>query len=224
MLLTSRDAMRLSWEMAILAACQGGAKWICVREKTASPREILDLCARAQKITEKFGAQLFLNGRADLCRAAHCDGLHLPQSEISPENARLTLGFHTPIGVSVHDLEEARRAVGEGATYLLFGHVFASRSHPHHEPRGLGELEKVASAVSVPVYAVGGISAHNAAHCLEAGARGVAAISGVWEGENGAQIAANVRALRNALQEFDAPAHGLAAILKNGAHAEQTGA
>jgi thiamine-phosphate pyrophosphorylase len=204
--------MKNGWDMAILEACQGGAKWICVREKDATPRDLMDLLVRAKKIAEKFGAQVFINGRADIARATHADGLHLPENEIPVEAARMTLGFHIPIGVSVHDLAGAKKAALEGATYLLFGSIFETASHPNGKIAGLEQLSEVAQAVKIPVYAVGGINAQNAQSCLDAGAKGVAVISSAWENET----ANSIREIRKSMGEIDAPLHGLAAILKNG--------
>lgn len=202
LILTDASRMKPDYDSALLEACIGGAKWFCVREKSLAPREVLDCFARTSRIAEKFGAQTFLNGRADLARAAHAEGLQLPEGEISPAMARLTLGFHLPIGVSVHDLAGARRAVEEGATYLLFGPVFATQSHPGQTPAGLEALREIAASVPVPVWAVGGINAQNAAHCLHVGASGVAVISAIWEAAN---IAQAVRDLRAVLGERETP-------------------
>lgn len=202
LILTDSARMRPDFDSALLEACIGGAKWFCVREKSAPPRQVLETFARTVRIAEKYGAQTFLNGRADLARAAHADGLHLPEGEISPEMARVMLGFHTPIGVSVHDLESARRAADEGANYLVFGPVFATQSHAGQTPAGLEMLQKVASSVGIPVYAVGGIDAGNAADCMNAGASGVAVISAVWNAPDSAQ---SVRDLRAALGEKETP-------------------
>ncbi len=202
LILTDSARMKPDFDSAVLEACIGGAKWFCVREKSAAPREVLEFFARTSRIVEKFGAQSFLNGRADLARAAHAGGLHLPEGEISPNLARLTLGFHTPIGVSVHDLEGARRAASEGATYLMFGPVFETKSHLGQTAAGLETLQKVVASVAIPVFAVGGIDAGNAASCLNVGASGVAVISSVWEVGN---IANAVRDLRAVLGEKEAP-------------------
>lgn len=202
LILTDAARMKPDFESALLEACLGGAKWFCVRDKSAAPREILDFFAKASRIAEKFGAQTFINGRSDLARAAHAAGLHLPEGEISPSLARLTLDFHTPIGVSVHDLIGARRAFDEGANYLLFGPIFETKSHPGQAAAGLESLREIVANVGIPVFAVGGIDASNAARCLEAGASGVAVISAVWEAGN---IAQSVRDLRAALGEKETP-------------------
>lgn len=205
LILTQSSQMQPAWDSALLAACLGGAKWFCVRDKSAAPRDILELMTRTQRIAEKFGAKTFLNGRADLARASHADGLHLPEHEIPVSAARLTLGFHTPCGVSVHSLETARRAATEGADYLLFGPIFATSSHPETAPVGLESLQTLAASVSIPVFAVGGITASNAASCLQNGAAGVAVISAVWQASD---VTAAVRELRAALGERDEPRHG----------------
>jgi thiamine-phosphate pyrophosphorylase len=176
-----------------------------LREKDLAPRELLALFARAQRISEKFGAKLFLNGRADLARAAHADGLHLPQNEAPLEVARMVLGFHTPAGVSVHSLDEAKAAAQEGADYLLFGSVYETASHPGQPGAGLDALKEIVASVRVPVYAVGGITAARVPEILETGAAGIAVISEVWSSPN---PTAAVRALREALGERDEPLHG----------------
>ena len=205
LIITDRARMKPSWEMALLAACQGGARWFCLREKDAPPREQLDLYRRAARRTEAFRAQLFLTGRADLARAAHAEGLHLPESEISVADARLSLGFHTPMGRSVHDLAGAQVAAAQGANYLLFGSVWETPSHPNQSGQGLDALRAVCASVSVPVFAVGGVNSENATRCLEAGAAGVALISGVWDAPD---VTARVREIRAALGEKDEPHHG----------------
>ena len=204
--------MKPSWELALLSACLGGARWFCLREKDAPPREQLDLYRRAARRTEAFRARLFLTGRADLARAAHADGLHLPESEITVADARLSLGFHTPMGRSVHDLEGAQNAAAQGANYLLFGSVWPTPSHPNQSGAGLDVLRAVCASVSVPVFAIGGVDVANAPRCLEAGAAGVALISGIWDAPD---VTARVREIRAALGEKDEPLHGHGAPLES---------
>jgi thiamine-phosphate pyrophosphorylase len=82
------------------------------------------------------------------------------------------------IGVSCHSVDEVVRAEREGADYVMFGPVFAPLSKSSKlTPRGVTELGRVASAVKIPVLALGGITEKNAAECVEAGAAGVAGIS-----------------------------------------------
>ena len=176
--------MKPSFEAALEAALRGGARFIQLREKDLSPREVLDLAFRAQRLCEKYNAKLVINSRTDIARAAHADGVHLPENDVPPAAARLSLGHHALCGVSVHSVEVARRAVRENADYLVFGPVFQTTSHPDTAPVGLEALHEIATAVSIPVFAVGGINARSSGLCLDAGAYGVAVISAVWRPVN----------------------------------------
>ena len=190
--------MRPSFDLALLNALRGGARWIQLRERDLPPRELLALAFKAQKLCEKFGAQISINARSDIARAIYAQGLHLPEIEIAPRQARLSLDNHARIGVSVHSLEAAQRAIEEGADYLIFGSVFPTASHPESAPQGLETLRAVCQSSRVPVYAIGGVNAENATSCLDAGARGVASIGAAWT-EN---IESEVRELLTALDDL----------------------
>lgn len=194
---TQRELMQPSFDLAILHALRGGARWIQLREKMP-PRDLLALALKAQKLCEKFGAQISINARADIARAIYAQGLHLPENEIAPRQARLSLDNHARIGVSCHSLETAQRAIEEGADYLIFGAIFPTNSHPDQAPQGLEPLREVCALSRVPVYAIGGVTVENAASCLEAGARGVAVVGAAWT-EN---IENDVRALLTALDDL----------------------
>lgn len=190
--------MRPSFDLAILNALRGGARWIQLRERELAPRELLALAFKAQKLCEKFGAQISINARADIARTIYAQGLHLPENEIAPRQARLSLDNHARIGVSVHSPETAKRAIEEGADYLIFGSVFPTKSHPESAPQGIGKLREVCAQSRVPVYAIGGVNAQNAQACLDAGAHGVATISAVWEED----VEKNVREILTALDDL----------------------
>jgi thiamine-phosphate diphosphorylase len=176
--------MKPSFDAALEAALRGGARFVQLREKDLPPRAVLDLALRAQRLCEKYDARLIINSRADIARAAYADGVHLPENDVPPAVARLSLGFHALCGVSVHSLAAARGAASEGADYLVFGPVFETRSHPGTAPVGLAALREIARAVPLPVFAIGGIDAASAILCLNAGARGIAVISAVWRSAN----------------------------------------
>lgn len=182
--ITQRSLMQPSWEVALLSALRGGARLIHLREKDVAPREVLALAFKAQRLAEVYGAKVLVNARADIARAAHLEGVHLPENELSPRDVQSTLGRHALIGVSVHSLETAQRAAQEGAAYIVFGPVFSTLSHPEALGAGLEALHEIATTVSIPVFAIGGIHAENAASCRQAGAHGVAVIRAAWDSAN----------------------------------------
>lgn len=106
-------------------------------------------------------------------------GVHWPERALT--NGDFTREGLQLCGVSVHSVESAQRAQQLGADYLVFGHIFPTASHFGEEARGLDALREVCEAVTLPVFAIGGINAGNAPACLSVGAHGVAVMSAVWD-------------------------------------------
>jgi len=80
-------------------------------------------------------------------------------------------------GVSAHDVEEAIAAENAGASYITVSPVFPTASKPGHPGLALDGLERICSAVRIPVFALGGLVPADIGACLRAGAYGVAGIS-----------------------------------------------
>lgn len=156
----------------------GGVDWIQMREKDLSARELFELVRKVKALPNPSGAKILVNSRIDVALAAEASGAHLPAD--SP-GAKVWRGI-TPagflIGTSCHSAEDVCRAAAEGADYAMFGPVFDPISKPASGPaRGLAELRRAASAVKIPVIALGGITRANIGTCTEAGAAGIAGIS-----------------------------------------------
>jgi len=119
-----------------------------------------------------------------LCKA-HAVPL-IPHTHAVPGIPRLHLPFHLAnkelaeihsLSLSIHSIEEARLAEGLGAAFVIAGHIFATQSKPGLPPRGLDFLREVCASVSIPVFAIGGVDAHNAQSCINAGAVGLCKMS-----------------------------------------------
>ena len=170
LVITDRTMTKRPLIQVVEAAFKGGCRWLMLREKDldgdardALAREIIDLA-------KPYGARVTVN--RDPVAGAH--GVHLPQGCAVP-------GRHDGlIGVSAHDLDEARRAAEAGADYITLSPIFPSASKPGYGPAlGLDGLRRVAARLAIPIVALGGVGADNAAACLEAGAAGVAVMGGV---------------------------------------------
>ena len=119
-----------------------------------------------------------INDRVDVALACGADGVHLGQSDLPLAAARRLLGARRWIGVSTHDVEQARVAAAGGADYVGFGPIFAtSTKRTGYSPRGLEGLRQVRAAVTLPIVAIGGIDFDNAAEVIAVGADAVAMIS-----------------------------------------------
>ncbi|MBT2639822.1 thiazole tautomerase TenI [Bacillus sp. ISL-39] len=86
-----------------------------------------------------------------------------------------------PLGCSVHSPEEAQAAAKQGADYLLFGHLFNTHLKDGIPPKGTEALRDVKKGLAIPVIAIGGIKPENVQQVLEAGADGIAVMSGVLQ-------------------------------------------
>lgn len=157
-----------------------------LREKKLTARVLQELAERSAEIVRGTSTRLLVNDRADLARAAGCDGVHLASDSLEAEIVRRAFGEEFLIGVSTHSLEEARAACAGGASFVVFGPVFDTPSkRAYGPPLGLDALSEAAKALApFPVLAVGGVDGENAREALRAGASGVAAIRMFAESSN----------------------------------------
>jgi thiamine-phosphate pyrophosphorylase len=157
-----------------------GLRAVQLREKDLPDDALAGLARSLRASTRRHGARLFVNGRLEVALAVGADGIQ--RGHDAPPVA--TLRSRAPalaIGASVHALEEALAAEAEGAAFLVFGPVFDTPSkRAWGPPQGVRALEKVAGAVSAPVFAIGGLTPERVAEVRGAGAHGVAVISAIF--------------------------------------------
>ena len=154
-----------------------GVDWIQIREKDLSTRELLALSRRTVALASSSKTLVFINSRMDVALAACAHGVHLPSHSAAPSEFKRCCA-QVRVGVSCHDLEELERADTEGADYAVLGPVFDPISKSAAgSALGLERFRELASAVKIPVLALGGITEENIPGCRGAGAAGVAGIS-----------------------------------------------
>lgn len=170
---------------AVEEALQGGVKAVQLREKDLGIRDLLDMAYRMRRLTAQYTARLFINDRVDVALAVSADGVHLGQSGIPAHAARRAAGKKLKIGVSAHSLAEAEKAEKEGADFITLGPVYETPSKKQYgAPLGTGMLKTVAGQISLPVFAIGGITPDRISEVLNAGAHGIALISGIFAADN----------------------------------------
>jgi thiamine-phosphate pyrophosphorylase len=177
-LITDRSlAKHRPLEQLIAEAVAGGVTMVQIREKDLPGDELLDLACRVRDAVG-HEATLVINARVEVAVAAGAAGVHLPSDWLATDFARQAVEPAILVGRSVHSLEEVARAVGEGVDYIELGTIFPSPSHPGGLTQGL-EPVRAAASTGMPILAVGGITAANAADVIAAGASGVAVISAI---------------------------------------------
>jgi thiamine-phosphate pyrophosphorylase len=179
---TSRTTPASADFLALLALVERAAAarvtLVQLREKALSARTLYELASRAARLTRGTATRLLVNDRADIARAAGCDGVQLTTRSLDASVVRRAFGPDFLVGVSAHTLREARDARGGGADFAVFGPVFDTPSKRQYgPPLGLDCLRETAHALApFPLVAIGGVGEVNARDVLRAGASGVAAI------------------------------------------------
>ena len=155
----------------------GGVTLIQYRNKTGSPREILDQ-ARALRQSLPATVTLILNDRADICLAAGFNGVHVGQDDLSPAAVRQIIGPDRWLGVSTHNPDQVRAADATDADYIAIGPIFPTSSKDNPDPVvGLEGIRRARELTRKPLVAIGGITRQNCRSVVGAGVDCVAVIS-----------------------------------------------
>lgn len=173
-LLVTASSCVAGCETVVRAALAAGVKIVQVREKTMPDRELVEHARRLRVWTREADSLLIVNDRPDIAVLAEADGVHVGQDELSVRDARRIVGPDRLVGVSTHTIEQARQAVLDGADYLGVGPTFPSGTKSFEAFAGLEFVRQVASEITLPWFAIGGIDANNLADVLSAGASRIA--------------------------------------------------
>ena len=159
----------------------GGATFIQLREKYASPQQFYDEAAKALVIARRSGVKIVINDRVDIALALRADGVHLGQDDLPPAAARRILGENAIIGFSTHGVSQAIEAVGLPVDYVAIGPVYATGSKENpDETVGTEGVRRVREAIGdFPLVAIGGVAPENSAEVFAAGADSLAVIKSV---------------------------------------------
>lgn len=162
----------------------GGAQWLQLRVKALAPRDFLELARRARTETRRRGCKLIVNDRVDIALACDADGVHLGQEDLPLAAGRKLVGSKI-IGISTHDLDQAREAEQNGADYIGFGPMFSTATKDTgYAARGVAMLRQIRAGVNLPIVAIGGINEQNVRQVWQAGAESAAIISDILRAED----------------------------------------
>ncbi len=157
----------------------GGAGFIQLREKHASPHEFYDAALEVMRTAP--GIKILINDRVDIALAVKAAGVHLGQDDMPPEKARVVLGDAAIIGYSTHTIEQVLSAARLPVDYIAFGPIFGTTTKTHPDAIvGLGGLSQAREAAGdMPFVAIGGINLANVKQVFAAGADSAAIIGAV---------------------------------------------
>jgi len=173
---------------AVEEALKAGLKAVQLREKDLPTRELLNMAYKFREITSRYNAKLIINDRLDIALCVDADGVHLGQNSIPVGAVRklinaLRITHHASrflIGVSTHNIAEASTAEKEGADFITYGPIYPTHSKLQYgKPVGLESLAEAAKKINIPIWGIGGIKLDNVSDVINAGAHGVALISGI---------------------------------------------
>jgi thiamine-phosphate pyrophosphorylase len=170
---------------SVRKAIDGGVTAVQLRGKNLSAREFLRIGEKLRRLTDERSVKLFVNDRIDVAMILDADGIHLGQASLPVTLVRKISGGRFMIGVSTHNLTEAREAEAGGADFITFGPVFETPGKlAFGPPVGLRKLANATREIKIPVFAIGGITIKDVKRVVENGGRGVAVISAILGSES----------------------------------------
>src|SRR5687768_5805200 len=152
---------------------------IQLRDKRLDDRELVGRAQLLRRLTRDTNTLAIINDRCDVAAIVHADGVHLGQEDVTVKDARAIVGTQVLIGVSTHNIEQARAAVLAGANYVGAGPTFSSATKEFASLAGLDYLRATASEIRVPTFAIGGITIKNLPDVLAVGITRIAVSAAV---------------------------------------------
>lgn len=180
---TNRNLCREDFLQRIEKIAENRPNGIILREKDLSEEEYKTLAEKVLNCCKKYDVPCILHSFVDAAMELGAENIHLPLHILREMDEKTKETFKI-IGASCHSVEEAQEAERLGCTYITAGHVFVTDCKKGLAPRGLEFLRKVCESVSVPVYAIGGISNVNVDLVRKAGAAGACVMSGLMRCED----------------------------------------
>jgi thiamine-phosphate pyrophosphorylase len=169
-------------ERVVKTLANNGATMIQIRITSLSDRDFLGIAGKIGNAIGKTDVKFIINNRPDIALACNAHGVHLGQDDMPPASARRIMGDMAIIGVSAHNLREAKKAEKDGADYLGVGAIYPTVTKTDARVCGLQILKAICREVKIPVIGIGGVNDKNYRSVIRAGAAGIAVASYLFEG------------------------------------------
>lgn len=166
------------------AALKGGITCLQLREKDLDDEAFLARAIEMQKLCKRYNVPLIINDNVKVAIQSGASGIHVGQSDMPLSEVRKLVGENMIIGVSAHNVEEAKAAEAGGADYLGVGAIYATTTKPDATYVPVSELKRICKAVRIPVVAIGGMERGTISKLSGTGVDGVAMVSAIFAADN----------------------------------------
>ena len=174
---------------------EGGVTFLQLREKTLDEEAFYEEALEIKKLCKEKGVPFIINDNVDVALRCDADGVHVGQSDMEAQDVRAKLGADKIIGVSARTVEQAVKAEKMGADYLGVGAVFSTSTKLDAREVSWETLKEICETVSIPVVAIGGITADNLSQLAGTGVDGVAVVSAIFAQKDIKAATENLRKL-----------------------------
>lgn len=178
---------------------QNGATFLQIREKDLAKDAFEAEAQRLKTLCAQHRVPFVVNDSVEIALQCGADGVHVGQSDIKGRDIRSIIGSDKILGISAGTVEEAVAAEKAGADYIGVGAIFATSTKKNARNMTLDQLKAIVSSVSIPVAAIGGISAGNILHLCGSGIDGVAVVSAIFAAEDPGKATADLLKLAKAV-------------------------
>ena len=167
------------------SAIEGGAFMVQYRSKIQDRDVKMQQCAAILRLCREHNVPCIVNDDVDMCRILEADGVHLGEKDDNIAEVRHILGEDAIIGSSCYDqLDRAKSAQKEGASYVAFGAMFATSTKPNAPRASLALLKEAKREIQIPIVAIGGITVNNAHDVIKTGIDAIAVINSLYEAKS----------------------------------------
>lgn len=166
------------------SALKGGVTCVQLREKNQSEEEFLREALEISSLCKKYDVPFIVNDNVKIAIECRSTGVHVGQDDCEVSEVRKLVGDKMIVGVSAHDVEEAKKAVASGADYLGVGAVFSTSTKADTDVLSFETVKVISDAVDVPIVAIGGINRDNILKLKGTGVDGAAIVSGIFSAED----------------------------------------
>ena len=166
-----------------------------LREKKLDEEAFYQEALVIKKLCKENDVPFIINDNVDVALRCDADGVHVGQSDMEAQDVRAKLGPDKIIGVSARTVEQAVKAEKMGADYLGVGAVFSTSTKLDAREVSWETLKEICETVSIPVVAIGGITADNLSQLAGTGVDGVAVVSAIFAQKDIKEAAQKLRKL-----------------------------